>query len=94
MMAETEMSPTAERVSRLFQHLGIRRAHLAGAMSEVGDLVEALPELVASLTLICPFQAIAASRLRLSVRGCSSFTATLAHRAKLRPGYCETFRQR
>ena len=33
-------------------------------MSEVGDLVEALPELVASLTLICPFQAIAASRLR------------------------------
>jgi SAM-dependent methyltransferase len=62
-MIDEELS-TPERISRLFQHLGIRRAHVAGAMHEVGTLVEAVPELVASLTLLCPFQQLVPAPLR------------------------------
>jgi SAM-dependent methyltransferase len=55
---------TPERVALLFQHLGIRRAHIAGAMHEVGNLVEAVPEIVASLTWLCPFQQLVPASLR------------------------------
>src|SRR3954470_22314948 len=54
MAAETGLS-TPERVRRLLDHLGIRRAHVAGAMREVVDLVEAHPDLIASVTFVCPF---------------------------------------
>ena len=39
---------------RLLQHLGIRRAHVAGAMREVADLANAHSDLIASVTFVCP----------------------------------------
>ncbi len=54
----TEAAPelrTDERLSGLFQHLGIDRAHLAaGYPAQAVDLASAYPELVSSLTLVCP----------------------------------------
>jgi 2-polyprenyl-3-methyl-5-hydroxy-6-metoxy-1,4-benzoquinol methylase len=46
---------TEQRLARLFQHLGIRRAHLAaGFPAQAVDLASVYPELVSSLTLVCP----------------------------------------
>jgi 2-polyprenyl-3-methyl-5-hydroxy-6-metoxy-1,4-benzoquinol methylase len=46
---------TEERLSQLFQHLGIRRAHLAaGYPAQAVALASVYPELVSSLTLVCP----------------------------------------
>jgi SAM-dependent methyltransferase len=47
--------PVAERVVRLFKHLGIERAHVAAAVP--GDwrgLATGHPDLLASLSLVCP----------------------------------------
>src|SRR3954454_4351135 len=55
--------PVDERLSRLFRQLGISRAHLAGATDEVSSFAAAYPEMVASATLICPFQPIPADKL-------------------------------
>jgi len=44
-----------ERLRRLFQHLGIDRAHVAGRLpSDWRGLATAFPEMVASLTLLGP----------------------------------------
>jgi SAM-dependent methyltransferase len=46
-----------ERLRRVFQHLGIDRAHVAGSGRTPSDwrgLTTAFPETVASLTLLCP----------------------------------------
>jgi ubiquinone/menaquinone biosynthesis C-methylase UbiE len=46
---------TEERLSQPFQHLGLRRAHLAaGYAAHAVDLAGGYPELVSSLTLVCP----------------------------------------
>jgi SAM-dependent methyltransferase len=62
-MADADLS-LSERLSLLFEQLGIRRAHVAGAMSELVELAGSRPELLASLTLVCPWQAIAVETLR------------------------------
>ncbi len=47
--------PVDERIVRLLQHLGIQRAHFAGrTASDWRGLVGAHPEVIASLTLLCP----------------------------------------
>lgn len=46
--------PGEERLRRLFRHLGIGRAHVAGNGAEDAALAAAHPEVVASLTLVCP----------------------------------------
>src|SRR5438552_2017722 len=44
-----------ERLSRLFDELGIQRAHVAaGYAAHAVALVSACPELVSSLSLVCP----------------------------------------
>src|SRR6266702_8287903 len=44
-----------ERLSRLFEELGIQRAHVAaGYAAHAVALVSAYPELVSSLSLVCP----------------------------------------
>src|SRR5437660_11656080 len=44
-----------DRVSRLFEELGIQRAHVAGGYAaHAVALVSAYPELVSSLSLVCP----------------------------------------
>src|SRR5438034_351189 len=44
-----------ERLSRLFEELGIQRAHVAaGYAAHAVALVSACPELVSSLSLVCP----------------------------------------
>jgi SAM-dependent methyltransferase len=47
-----------ERVRRLFAHHGIERAHFIGGgfVDPLLELAIAAPDLVASLTLVCPFQ--------------------------------------
>jgi pimeloyl-ACP methyl ester carboxylesterase len=62
MAAMTDL-PTVERLVELFRHLGIERAHLAGSGLEAAALAVAHPELVASVTLVCPSSA-ATERLR------------------------------
>ncbi len=63
-MSEQTYLPVTERLSRLFQHLGIQRAHVAAAGGlEPAGLAEAHPELIASLTFVCPSQ-FDARRLR------------------------------
>jgi ubiquinone/menaquinone biosynthesis C-methylase UbiE len=47
--------PVVERLRRLFQHLGIERAHIAGrSPSDWRGLASDFPEMVASLTLLGP----------------------------------------
>ena len=54
MTTETAL-PVEERLRRLFQHLGIERAHVAGRLpSDWRGLATAFPEMVASLTLLGP----------------------------------------
>jgi SAM-dependent methyltransferase len=49
-----------ERLSRLFEHLAIRRAHVAaGYAAEVVALASTSPEAIASLTLVSPFRFLA-----------------------------------
>jgi SAM-dependent methyltransferase len=51
-----------ERLARLFRHLGIRRAHLAtGFAAQAVTLASVYPELVGSLTLVCPTGFVAES---------------------------------
>lgn len=46
-----------DRLAQLFQHLGIRRAHFGGGYAaDALSLVRALPESIASMTLVCPFR--------------------------------------
>jgi hypothetical protein len=53
-MADAEL-PVDQRILRLFQHLGISRAHLAARMPlDWEGFVTKYPERVASLTLVCP----------------------------------------
>jgi SAM-dependent methyltransferase len=52
--------PIEERLARLFEHLGIRRAHLAaGYAAEACVLASTSAELIASLTLVSPFRFVA-----------------------------------
>src|SRR5215211_282584 len=45
------------RLLQLFQHLGIRRAHVGGGYAaDAVTLVKAAPESIASMTLVCPFR--------------------------------------
>jgi SAM-dependent methyltransferase len=54
MITEVEL-PVEERLVRLFQHLGIARAHVAArAVGDWGGLAARHPDYIASLTLICP----------------------------------------
>ncbi len=54
MTTETAL-PVEERLRRLFQHLGIERAHVAARMPrDWTGLVTAFPEMIATLTLIGP----------------------------------------
>ena len=47
--------PVAERLLRLLQHLGIERAHIAGAVpGDWRDLAARHADRIASLTLVCP----------------------------------------
>jgi SAM-dependent methyltransferase len=49
--------PVQERFARLVQHLGIRRAHVAGGYAaDAVMLARAFPEWIASMTLVCPFR--------------------------------------
>jgi SAM-dependent methyltransferase len=46
-----------DRLTQLFQHLGIRRAHVGGGYApDALCLVRAFPESIASMTLVCPFR--------------------------------------
>ena len=54
MTAETVLT-VEERLRQLFHHLGLRQAHIAGRMPrDWTGLATTSPELVASLTLVCP----------------------------------------
>jgi SAM-dependent methyltransferase len=54
MITEVEL-PVEERLVRLFQHLGIARAHVAArGVGDWGGLAARHPDYIASLTLICP----------------------------------------
>ncbi len=54
MMIEAEQT-VAERVNALLQHLGIEQAHFAACMPRDWEgLVTAYPDMVSSLTLVCP----------------------------------------
>src|SRR5579859_1019301 len=47
----------AHRLAQLFDHLGIRRAHVGGGYAgDAVSLVRAAPESVASMTLVCSFR--------------------------------------
>jgi SAM-dependent methyltransferase len=57
----TPASPAAlqieDRLAQLFQHLGIRRAHVGGGYAaDALSLVRTFPEFVVSMTLVCPFR--------------------------------------
>jgi SAM-dependent methyltransferase len=46
-----------DRLAQLFQHLGIRRAHIGGGYAiDALSLVRSAPESIASMTLVCPFR--------------------------------------
>jgi SAM-dependent methyltransferase len=46
-----------DRLAQLFQHLGIRRAHVGGGYAaDAVSLVRASPESIVSMTLVCPFR--------------------------------------
>jgi ubiquinone/menaquinone biosynthesis C-methylase UbiE len=62
----------AERVSRLLRHLGIERAHFAASMPRDWEgLVTSYPDIVSSLTLVCPMgvnlEALRANQRRLLI---------------------------
>src|SRR5579859_5564924 len=46
-----------DRLGQLFQHLGIRRAHVGvGYAADAVSLVRAAPAAIASMTLVCAFR--------------------------------------
>ncbi|MBI2360176.1 MAG: methyltransferase domain-containing protein, partial [Deltaproteobacteria bacterium] len=54
-MATQARQPVEERMIQLLRHLGIEQAHFAASMPrDWGDLVITHPEVVSSLTLVCP----------------------------------------
>ncbi len=54
-MEKEQELPVEERIIRLLQHLGIKRAHFAARMpTDFTGLASAHPEAVSSLTLVCP----------------------------------------
>ena len=54
-MAPQASHPVEERIIQLLRHLGIAQAHFAACMSrDWGGLVTAHPDIVSSLTLVCP----------------------------------------
>lgn len=54
-MATAANIPVADRLVRVLDHLGIGRAHFAASMlADVAGLIQAYPERVASLALVCP----------------------------------------
>lgn len=56
-MAATEAGlSTVERVAEVLRRLGLRRAHVLAASGQAVDLAAAHPELVASLTMVCPMR--------------------------------------
>lgn len=58
-----------DRLSELFQHLGIRRTHIGGGYAaDALSLVRALSETIASMTLVCPFRLPAESFRSLGAR--------------------------
>jgi ubiquinone/menaquinone biosynthesis C-methylase UbiE len=55
-MATQGNHPVEERIIHLLRHLGIRRAHFAGCMSrDLAGLAASHPDVVSSLTLVCPW---------------------------------------
>lgn len=56
--AVTDEQPTLEdRFRALFKHLALERAHVAGGYAlDAVSLARALPEAIASMTLVCPFR--------------------------------------
>jgi SAM-dependent methyltransferase len=58
-----------ERLAQLFEHLGVRRAHMAaGFAAEVNAVTSSSPEVIASLTLVSPFRFVAQPLLQLGSR--------------------------
>lgn len=54
-MATQATYPVEERIVQLLRHLGIEQAHFAASMSrDWGGLVTTYPDIVSSLTLVCP----------------------------------------
>ena len=54
MAAEAEL-PVEERILQLLRHLGIQQAHFAASTpADWEGLVTAHPEVISSLTLVCP----------------------------------------
>ncbi len=54
-MEKEQELPVEERIIRLLEHLGIKRAHFAARMPiDFTGLASAHPEVVSSLTLVCP----------------------------------------
>ena len=54
-MASQADPSTEERILRLLQHLGIEQAHFAArSVTDWGGLANAHPEVIASLTIVCP----------------------------------------
>jgi SAM-dependent methyltransferase len=54
VMAETQM-PLEERLLQVLHHLGVARVHVAGGSpADVAGVLRTHPDLVASLTLVCP----------------------------------------
>jgi hypothetical protein len=53
MTTATELSVT-DRLAQVLDHLGIERAHFAASMlADITGFVQAHPERIASLTLVC-----------------------------------------
>jgi pimeloyl-ACP methyl ester carboxylesterase len=72
MTTGTDLS-VADRLLQLLDHLGIHRAHLAASMlADVTGLVQAHPERIASLTLVCALR-VDPNALRAGKRGRESF---------------------
>lgn len=54
-MATAANISVADRLVQVFDHLGIGRVHFAASMlADVAGLIQAYPERIASLALICP----------------------------------------
>lgn len=55
-MATQQTHAVEERIIQLLQHLGIKRAHFVGCLPrDVAGLVTSHPDVVSSLTLVCPW---------------------------------------
>jgi SAM-dependent methyltransferase len=57
MTAAPPVLQVEDRLAQLFEHLGIRRAHIgSGYAADALSLVRAMPESIVSMTLVCPFR--------------------------------------